>query len=60
MLPTARLTDIVMGCHPAVIVTGDETVLTNGLPTARIHDLCIGPCPTIGYISTCSPNVFCK
>ena len=59
-LETARLTDIVIGCHPAFIVTGDETVLTNNLPTARHYDICIGPCPTIGVIITCSPDVFCK
>jgi uncharacterized Zn-binding protein involved in type VI secretion len=63
---SARVTDVWAGkccCHlgctgmSGVIVSGDNTVLINGLPSARMTDLVVGNCGHSGIIVSGSNTV---
>ena len=48
--PIARIGDIAVGCHTAVIVSGVGNVLVEGSPVATIGDVAVG-CPTGTIVS---------
>lgn len=71
-LPAAVVTSMTLPCtmpgcvpgKPGTIIVGSATVMTGGMPAARLGDAvlfetCVGPipCPTAKIIPPCSPNV---